>query len=54
MRAMLTPSVDDGPRFHSDVPVSELTERDTQAIEAIVVSSAPPIAETDDGVMHEI
>ena len=54
MRAMLTPSANDGPGFHSDVPVSELTERDTQAIEAIVVSSAPPIAETDDGVMHEI
>ena len=48
------PIMNDEPGFHLDIPVSELTERDTQAIEAIVVSSAPPIAETDDGVMHEI
>ena len=54
MRAMPTPSVDDGPGFHSDVPVSELTEHDTQAIEASVVSSAPPVAKTEDGVTHEI
>ena len=54
MRAMLTPSADDGSRFHSDVPVSELTERDTRAIEARVVSLAHPVAETEDGVMHEI
>ena len=54
MRAMLTPSANDGPRFHSDVPISELTERETRAIEASVVSSAPPVAETEDGVMHEI
>ena len=36
------------------MPVSELTERDTRAIEASVVSSAPPVAETVDGVMYEI
>ena len=54
MRAVLTPSVDDGPGFYLDVPISELTERDTRAIEASVVSSAPPIAETEDGVTHEI
>ena len=54
MRAMSTPSVNDGPGFHSDVPISELTERDTRAIEASVVSLAPPIAETEDGVTHEI
>ena len=53
MRAMLTPSMNDGPRFHSDMPVSELTERDTRAIEASVVSSAPLVAETEDGVTHE-
>ena len=54
MRAMPTPSMNDGPRFHSDVPVSELIERDTRAIEASVVSSAPLVMETEDGVMHEI
>jgi len=54
MRAMLTPSANDGPRFHSNMPVSELTERDTRAIKASVVSSAPLVAETKDGVMHEI
>ena len=36
------------------MPVSELTERDTRAIEASIVSSAPPVAETKDGVTHEI
>ena len=54
MRAMLTPLADDEPGFHSDVPISELTERDTRAIEASVVSSAPPVAETMNGVTHEI
>ena len=34
------PIMNDGPRFHSDMHVSELTERDTRAIEASVVSSA--------------
>ena len=34
--------------------VSELTERDTRAIEASVVSSAPLVVETKDGVTHEI
>ena len=37
------PITNDGPRFHSNVPVSELTERVTQAIEASDVSSAPPV-----------
>ena len=31
MRAMPTPSTNERPRFHSDMPVSEFTERDTQA-----------------------
>ena len=53
MRAMPTLSADDGPRFHSDMPVSELAEHDTRAIEASVVSSAPPVAETMDGVTHK-
>ena len=54
MRAMPTLSANDGPEFHLDVPVSELTMCDTRAIEASVVSSTPPVAETTDGVMHEI
>ena len=35
------------------MPVSGLTERDTRAIEASVISLAPSIAETKDGVTHE-
>ena len=46
------PVTNDGPRFHSNVPVSELTERVTRAIEASDVSSAPPVAKTADGVTH--
>ena len=53
MRAMPTPSVNDEPEFHSNMSVSELTERDTRAIEASVVSSTPLVVETMDGVMHE-
>ena len=48
------PVMNDGPGFHSNIPVSEITEHDTRAIEASVVSLAPPIAETVDGVTHEI
>ena len=47
------PIINDRPGFHSNVLVSELTERNTQAIEPSVVSSALPIAETEDGVTHE-
>ena len=47
------PVTNDGPKFRSNVPVSELTERVTRAIEACDVSSAPPVAKTIDGVMHE-
>ena len=47
------PVTNDGPGFHSDMPVSELTERDTRAIEESVVSSAPLVVETEDGVTHE-
>ena len=54
MRALSTPSANDGPGFHSDMPVSEFAERDTSAIEASVVSSAPLVVETMDGVTHKI
>ena len=47
------PVTNDGPRFHSNVPVSELTERVTRAIEVSDISSAPSVAKTMDGVMHE-
>ena len=47
------PVTNDGPRFRSNASVSELTEHDTQAIEASVISSAPLVTETEDGVMHE-
>ena len=53
MRALATPSTDDGPRFHSNMPISELTERDTRAVEVSVVSSAPLVVETEDGVTRE-
>ena len=46
--------MNDGPRFHSDMPASELTEHDTRAIEASVITSTPPIAEIEDEVTHEI
>ena len=35
------------------MPVSELIECDTRAIEASVVISAPPVVKTEDGVTHE-
>ena len=47
------PVTNDGPGFHLNIPVSELTEHVTQAIEASDVSSAPPVVETIDGVTHE-
>ena len=47
------PVMNDGPGFHSDMPVSKLTKRVTRVIEASDVSSTPPVAETTDGVMHE-
>ena len=47
------PVTNDGPGFHSDEPISELAERDTRAIEASDVTSAPPIMETVDGVTHK-
>ena len=47
------PVTSDEPGFHSDMPIRELTERDTRAIKASVVSSAPLVAETMDGVTHK-
>ena len=47
------PVMNDGPGFCSNVPVSELTERVTRAIEASKVSSAPSVMETMDGVTHK-
>ena len=44
------PVTNDGPRFHLDIPVSELIERDTRAIEASDISSTPPVVETMDEV----
>ena len=41
------------PRFCSDIPISELTNHVTRAIEASDVSSTPPVAEATDGVTHE-
>ena len=40
------PITNDGPRFHLDMPISELTERVTRAIEASDVSSTPPVTIT--------
>ena len=53
MRALPTPSANNGTGFHTNISVSELIERDTRAIEASVVSSTHPIAETEDGVTRE-
>ena len=47
------PVMNDGPGFYSNMPVSELAERDTRAIEASVVSSTHSVAETTDGVTHK-
>ena len=44
------PVTNDGPGFHSNMPVSVLTERVTRAIEATDISSTPPVAKTADGV----
>ena len=41
MRAMPTPIANDGPKFHLNMSVSELAERDTRAIEAM--SLAQPL-----------
>ena len=45
------PITNDGPGFHSNIPVSELTVRVARAIEASDISSTPLVAKTADGVM---
>ena len=47
------PITNNGPRFHSVMPVSKLTERITRSIEASDVSPTPSVVETMDGVTHE-
>ena len=47
------PVTNDGPGFHLDMPVSELTEHNTRAIEASDISSTPLVVETVDRVTHE-
>ena len=53
MRALPTLSANDGLEFHTNMPISELIEHDTRAVEASVINSAPPIAEIEDRVMRE-
>ena len=43
------PVTSDETGFHSNMPISELTERINRAIEASDVSATPPVAETTDG-----
>ena len=47
------PVMSDGPGFQSNMPISELTERVTRAIEASDISSTPLVAETTDGVTSQ-
>ena len=53
IRALPTSLMNDGSEFHTNILVSELIEHDTRAIEASVVNSAPPVAETKDGVTRK-
>ena len=43
------PITNNGPGLHSNVSVSELTERVTRAIEASSISLAPSVVETEEG-----
>ena len=47
------PITNDGPGFHSNVPVSELTKCITRAIETSDVSLAPLVVKTMDRVTHK-
>ena len=47
------PVMNDELGFHSNMPISKLTEHDTRAVEASVISLAPLVVETEDVVMHE-
>ena len=44
------PVMKNGPKFHSDMPISELAEHVTRAIEASDISSTPLVAEIVGGV----
>ena len=43
------PVTSDGTGFCTNMPISELTEHATRAIEANDISSTPPVAKTIDG-----
>ena len=43
------PVTSDETRFCSNIPVSELIKRVTQAIEVSDIASTPPVAKTTDG-----
>ena len=45
------PITSDKTRFRSNMPISELTECVTRAIEASDVNSTPPVMETADGAI---
>ena len=45
------PVANNGTGFHSNMPISELTERVTRTIEASDVNSTPPVAETVNGAI---
>ena len=47
-KGFVDPVTRDGTRLRSNIPVSELIKRVTQAIEASDVASTPPIAKTTD------
>ena len=47
------PITNNGHGFHSNMPISKLTEHVTRAIKASDVSSTPPVVETTDGVTHQ-
>ena len=53
MRALPTLSANDAHGFYTNMHVSELIEHNTRAVEASVVNSAPPVAETEDRVTRE-
>ena len=44
------PVMNNGPGFRSNIPISELTECETRAIEASDVISTPQVAKTADRV----
>ena len=53
MRALPTLLANDGLELHTNILVSEIIERDTRAVTASAIYSAPPVAETEDRVTRE-